>query len=265
MQPTPVAEAAGRLELPSHEVQTVREGDGRDALAETSPDALVVVAYGELLPPDIRSLARLGAVNVHFSLLPAWRGAGPVRAAIAAGESVTGVTTMQLDDGMDTGPILLQREEPIRDDDDAASLGARLAEIGADLLVETLSSLDELTPTAQDPAAATHAPKLAAADRLIDWSRSAEQISWQVRSLAPDPGATTRFRGHGLKILEVGAEPGSATESPGTIIATGNDGFSVAAGTGLVRLVRLGPSGRSRMSGAEFVRGYAPRVGERFD
>src|SRR5918996_2611159 len=140
-RPTPVAEAARRLGLPLREVETVRSGEGLEALRGAEPDVLVVVAYGEILPPDVLASPAVAPVNVHFSLLPSLRGANPVARAILEGEATTGVTTMRMDEGMDTGPILLQRPEAIRDEDDAGSLGDRLSAIGGGLLVETLDAM----------------------------------------------------------------------------------------------------------------------------
>jgi len=175
LTPTAVATAARELELPLLEVGTVRSGWALDALQDAEADVLVVVAYGEILTAEVLEVARLGSVNVHFSLLPALRGASPVRHALLLGLSETGVTTMRMDEGLDTGPILLQAREPVRGEDDAGSLGARLAAIGGRLLVDTLDRLatGTLHPRAQDGAGASWAPKLAAQDRVLDWGQDA--------------------------------------------------------------------------------------------
>jgi methionyl-tRNA formyltransferase len=261
-----VAQEARRLDLPLAEVETVRSGDGFDLLRAAEPDVLVVVAYGEILPAGILAVPAVGPVNVHFSLLPELRGAAPVQRALLEGMRVTGVTTMRMDEGMDTGPILLQSEEAVRDDDDAGSLGSRLAELGGGLLVETLGRLEsgDLAERPQDHALATYAPKVRPEERIIAWDRPAESIVRQVRAFAPSPGASTSFRGRGLKVLRVGPLEGGSpdgSEPPGALSVDRD----VIAGTGdaPLRLVEVQPEGRRRMSGAEFVRGYRPEPGER--
>lgn len=273
LTPTAVADAARELDLPLLEIDRVRDGEGFDALSDLEPDALVVVAYGEILTPDVLDLPRLGAINVHFSLLPRWRGAAPVQHALLMGDEVTGVTVMLMDEGMDTGPTLATEDTRIAFDEDAGTLGARLAEIGGALLVNTLRDFDAGTiePTAQDHTAATFAPKLKAEDRPIDWESSAETIVRKVRALGPDPGATTTFRGQPLKVLraivqEVGGQmfadaglldPGDASVGP-------RGGILVGAGSASrVELLDVAPAGRKRMSAADWARGARLRRGER--
>jgi methionyl-tRNA formyltransferase len=259
LRPTAVAEAARRLGLPLREVATVKEGEGREALERAEPDVLVVVAYGEILPGDLLALPRIAPINVHFSLLPELRGADPVRRAILEGLATTGVTTIRMDEGMDTGPILLQAEEPIRPDDDAGSLGERLAALGARLLVETLDGLEVLGERPQDDARATIARKIPREEEWIDWSEPAEAIVRRVRALSPEPGARTRLRGKVLKVYRARAVDGEG--EPGTIVAPGE--LEVAAGRGAVALEEVLPEGRRRMTGAELARGYRPEPGER--
>lgn len=263
LRATPVAEAARTLGLPLAEAETVKRGAGIEAIQNAAPDVLVVVAYGEILPKDILEIPRAAPVNVHFSLLPALRGADPVRRAILEGRQVTGVTTIRMDEGADTGPILLQQDEPIRDGDDAGSLGARLAEVGGSLLVRTLDRLEDgdLQERPQDDAAVTLAPKLRSEEEWLDWSEDAGRVGLRVRALAPDPGARTRFRDRILKVLEARASQGDG--EPGTIVAVSKDALGVAAATGVVYLEEVLPEGRRRMSGSEFIRGYRPEVGER--
>jgi methionyl-tRNA formyltransferase len=268
LTPTAVADAANAEDLPLLEVAGVRSGEGFAALDTLEPDALVVVAYGEILTPDVLDIPAQGAVNVHFSLLPRWRGAAPVQRAIAEGDATTGVTVMRMDEGMDTGPILATAETPIGADEDAGSLGARLAELGGPLLVDALRGLRDGSVEArpQDDRAATYAPKPRPDERIIDWTRPAEEIVRQVRAFAPDPGAATTFRGRPLKILEAVAQPVSDASPPdrGTLTTSETDGTPAVDATGaVVRLLEVAPAGRRRMSGADWARGARIRPGER--
>lgn len=259
LRPTAVAEAARRLGLPLREVVTVKEGEGFEALASARPDVLVVVAYGEILPPSVLALPRLAPINVHFSLLPMLRGADPVRRALLEGLETTGVTTMRMDEGMDTGPILVQAEEAVRPDDDAGSLGGRLAELGGRLLVETLDHLEDLQERAQDDARATMAGKIPRDEEWIDWSEPADAIVRRVRALSPEPGARTKLRGRIVKVYRARAVVGDG--EPGTIVAT--EGMVVASGEGAVELEEVLLEGKRRMSGEELARGHRPAPGER--
>jgi methionyl-tRNA formyltransferase len=264
LTPTAVADVAGELGLPLVEVEGVRTGDGFDALDALEPDVLVVVAYGEILTPDVLDIPRLGSVNVHFSMLPRWRGAAPVQRAILDGDERTGVTVMLMDEGMDTGPILATEETAIEDDEDAGSLGGRLAELGGPLLVRTLRALDEasIEPRSQDHTAATYAPKLLPEERTIDWSAPSDAIVRRVRAFAPEPGAVTTFRKGRLKVLgasDLGAPGGWAPEAPPMPSRIGIllDGrVSVDAGrASLVELLEVAPAGRKRMPASDWARG----------
>ena len=265
LTPTAVAEAATRLGLPLAEVAGVR-ADGLQALAAARPEVLVVVAYGELLTPPVLTLAPGGAINLPFSLLPRWRGAGPIHHAILAGDRITGVSVMKMDEGLDTGPVLARREEPIHDHDDAGVLGARLAAIGGALLVETLGLLarGDADAQPQDAALATSAPKLRPQDRIIDWTRDAGVVDRLVRAFAPDPGATTTFRGEGLKVLRGAPTGGPPTgDTPGTILTELSGDVVIATGRGAYRLGEVAAAGRRRMSAVEWARGARLRPGER--
>ena len=263
LTPTRVANAAREAGLPLLEVETVKEGPGLDALRADAPDALVVVAYGEILPGPVLDVPRVAPVNLHFSLLPLLRGASPVQTALLEGAEETGVTTIVMDAGMDTGPVLLQRPEPVRPDDDAGSLGDRLAEIGAAVLVETIDRLSEggVEPSPQDEARATLTRLLGADDRILRWSESAQTLVNRTRAMAPEPGATTRFRDEALKVLR--ARMVDATGDPGTISSVDAEGFVVATADGGFRPLELAPAGRKRMRAADFVNGYRPELGER--
>ena len=261
--PTPVAEAARRLGLPLHEVETVRSGPGLDLVRGSASDVLVVVAYGEILPPDVLRIPSLAPLNVHFSLLPELRGPAPVQRAILEGMVATGVTIMVMDEGVDTGPILMRAEEGIDPADDSGSLGARLAALGGRLLVDSLDRLAAggVRPRRQDDARATYAPKLTSEERVIDWTERASACVRRVRALAPEPSATTRFRGSPLKVLSAIEREGGG--DPGTIVHVSKDGFLIAAGDGSVAPVEVAPAGRKRMVAGQFVNGFRPRVGER--
>jgi methionyl-tRNA formyltransferase len=264
LTPTAVAGAAEELRLPLLESEGVRTGEGFEALDALDPDALVVVAYGEILSPDVLDIPRLGSVNVHFSLLPRWRGAAPVQRAILEGDEGTGVTVMLMDEGMDTGPILGTEESAIAVDEDAGSLGQRLAELGGPLLVRTLRALDEGTvePRSQDHTSATYAPKLLPDERTIDWTAPSDAIVRKVRAFAPEPGAVTTFRQGRLKVLEAadrGPQGGWIPEAPPmpARIGISPDGrVTVDAGhTSRVELLEVAPAGRKRMPASDWARG----------
>jgi methionyl-tRNA formyltransferase len=266
LTPTAVGEAGRALGLPVAEVATVKRDEGLEALRESRPDVLAVVAYGEILPREVLDLPSVAPVNLHFSLLPELRGAAPVQHALLRGLAVTGVSTIRMDEGMDTGPILLQAEEPVDEADDAGSLGARLAVVGAVTLVETVSRLEAgtLEERPQDDARASIAPKLGPADRILDWTEPAEAVVRRVRALAPEPGAATTFRGRRLKVLRARVLPGDAA-APGSVALVTKDGLAVGTAEGLVALEEVAPEGRSRMSGGEFARGFRPEPGEVLD
>lgn len=232
-----------------------------DALAL---DACAVVAYGQLLPAALLAVPTRGFVNLHFSLLPAWRGAAPVPAAILHGDRETGVTCFVLDAGMDTGPVLTTRTTRIGPDETAGELTGRLAELGAPLLVDAIVGLvnDELQPRPQDDAGASYAPLISPDDARIDWRWPAEHVQRAVRAYNPVPGAHTRFRDGRLKVHRARVVPG--TGEAGTVIAVDDRSGApvVACGAEAVRLDEVQPAGKRRMAGAAFTRGYRPR-GER--
>jgi methionyl-tRNA formyltransferase len=263
LTPTAVADAVGELDLPLLEVGRVRDGEGFDALDAMEPDAIVVVAYGEILTPDVLDIPRLGAVNVHFSVLPRWRGAAPVQRAILEGDEVTGVTLMLMDEGLDTGPILATIESTIDPDEDAGSLGSRLAAMGADVLPDTLRGLEDgsIEPRSQDHTSVMFAPKLLPDERTIDWTQPADAIVRRIRAFAPEPGAVTTFRGGRLKVLRAEVRPVEArvltsTPVPGRLgRLEGDDVPIVNAAWDIVRLLEVAPAGRKQMTGAEWARG----------
>ena len=268
---TPVADDARARGVPLLEVDGVRAGDGFDALRRLEPDALVVVAYGEILSADVLDVPRIGSINVHFSLLPRWRGAAPVQRAILEGDERTGVTVMLMDEGLDTGPILSTIETRIGPDEDTGSLGGRVAELGAPLLVETLRGLAAGTVEArpQPEEGVTVAPKPTAEERRIDWTEDADAIVRRVRAFAPEPGATTTFRELPLKVLgavahgphgrmlDVGEPP-----EEGTLVTNGTVEVRAGAST-TVDLLEVAPAGRKRLTAAEWARGARIRPDER--
>jgi methionyl-tRNA formyltransferase len=259
LTPTPVAEAARRIGVPLLETDRAGAGPGLDAIREKSPDAIAVVAYGEILGPEILALPPLGCINLHFSLLPRWRGAAPVQRALWAGDAITGVTVMRMDEGLDTGPILNQLEDEIRPEDDARTLGDRLAHLGGMLLVGVLRTLAAagLPDRQQDERKATRAPRFTSEERRIGWAEPAETVVRLVRALSPDPGASTVFRGEVLKVLTAGVahDPVIGDPAPGSVLGADDRGVLVAAGAGGVRLREVAPSGRRRMSAADWARG----------
>jgi methionyl-tRNA formyltransferase len=266
LTPTPVATAAEAHGVAHVEAPGVLDGPGATALAEAAPDVTVVVAYGQILRRETLHLAPFGAINLHFSLLPRWRGATPVQHAIAAGDERTGVTVMRMNEGLDTGPILNQLEEPIRPDDDAGALGVRLAKIGALLLVGVLRMLPHggVPERAQEDASATLAPTIGADERTIDWSRSPEEIVRWVRALAPRPGAATELRGARIKVLSAAIDHQQGSDAPpGTVVAADERGVLVRASGGGVRLVEVAPAGRKRMDAASWANGVRFTAGER--
>jgi len=259
----PVKEAALALGLPLIQPASINAPETLEELKKLSLDLLAVAAYGQLLKKPVLSLPKLGCVNVHASLLPKYRGAAPIAWAILNGERVTGVTTFLMDEGMDTGPILLQREVEIGPDETRGELEARLAKLGAELLLETVEGLAKGTirPRPQ-PREGTLAPRLHKEDGRIDWSWPAERVHNWVRGMSPWPSAFTSFRGRLLKIhrshLSDFPHPGLP---PGTVLPL-REALFVACGDGVVELLEIQPEGKRRMSGVDFINGYQP-LGER--
>ncbi len=266
LSPPPVKAAAQELKLPVLQPETARDPAVFAALRGVQPEVIVVVAYGQLLPEPVLALPRHGCLNLHASLLPKYRGAAPIPWVIIRGETTTGVTVMRIETRMDAGPILLQQVEPIQPRDTAGTLGNRLALIGAELLCRALDQLSsgtaDLIP--QDERVATYAPKLGPADSRLDWTRDAKALEAMIRGLMPEPGATTRFSGRGVKVLDAVVEA-AADAPPGTVLAIERDeGVLVATGQGALRLKRVQPENRRAMGAEEFARGYRVRPGTAF-
>lgn len=259
----PVAEARG---VAVHQPRRVREPAAQDALRALAPDIQVVVAYGQILPRSVIDIAPLGTVNVHGSLLPRYRGAAPIQWAIVNGERETGVTTMLIDEGLDTGPTLLSRATPIGPEETAAELEPRLAALGAAVLVETLEGIGAgtLKPVPQDHARATLAPIIRKEDGRLDWTLPAETLARRVRGFHPWPGTFTTWQGQPLKVLRARPAP-DGPSTPGEIVATDREGLVAGCGGGTrLRLLEVQPESRRPMSAAAFAAGLRPAPGARF-
>jgi len=261
---SPVKERALQLELPLSQPEAIKNNaEFRAQLAALKPDAIIVVGYGRIIPQWMLDLPPLGNINLHASLLPKYRGAAPIQWAIARGESVTGVTTMKIDAGLDTGDILLQQELPIAPDDTAETLAPKLAASGADLMVATLESLQSGTihPRPQDDSQATLAPILKKEDGLIDFSRPATDIRNRLRGFQPWPGAYSKFRGKNLQVWQAvmidQALPSAELKVDGEHLFVGC-GDNTA-----LDLLQVQLEGKKRTSAADFIRGYRPAPGER--
>lgn len=265
--PPPVKEAALRHGLSVLQPGRVREPGAQAALRALAPELQVVAAFGQILPQAVIDIAPRGTVNVHGSLLPRYRGAAPVQWAIARGETQTGVTTMLIDAGLDTGPILLARSTSIGPEETAPELEARLAGMGGELLVETLAGLASgaVRPVPQDPQAATLAPILRKEDGRLDWSWTAEVIERRIRAFQPWPGTTAVLGERAVKLWRARVDPARAEAAPGTVTALGRDHVLVACGEGTVlRLLEVQPENGRRMGAAAFAAGARLAPGARF-
>jgi methionyl-tRNA formyltransferase len=261
--PSPVKSLALKFSLPIYQPEKIRDPAFLKVLQTLRPDLMVVVAYGQILSPDVLSLPPRGGVNVHASLLPRYRGAAPIVRAILEGESRTGVTTMFLDPGMDSGPILLTEEAEIADEDTAGTLHDRLSRMGAGLLLCTLEGLEKntLVPRPQDHSRATFAPKVEREEARINWNDPAARLFNLIRAFDPWPGACTLWSGHFLKLFRprlVGEETG---ELSGTVSQASAEGLLITTGRGSLLIREIQPESRPRMSVAEFLNGYPLRKG----
>lgn len=264
MQPSPVKEAALELGLPLWQPESLRGAENLEHLASLRPDCVVVAAYGEILSQPVLDVPPRGFLNVHASLLPLYRGASPVSAAILAGERETGVTIMRLDSGMDTGPVLAQDRTPILSDESRGSLEAKLAELGAGLLVRVLPAwlAGDIVAEPQDDSRATVTRPLTKTDGEVDWNRPADYTARQIRAMDPWPGAYTHWGTHLLKLWQAEAVNLAGKAAPGTV-SQYPDGITVIAGQGQLRLLTVQPEGKPRMSVDDFVRGRPGFIGAR--
>jgi len=268
LQAPPVKLLALEQGIPVHQPARIKTNEEVRAIFESiAPDACIVAAYGKILPEWLLGIPRLGSINVHASLLPKYRGAAPINWAIANGERETGVTIMQMDAGMDTGPMLARRATAISDDETAPMLSARLAELGAEVLSETLPEIErgQLAPAPQDEREATYAPILKREDGLVDWRLSAREIANRTRAFQPWPGTYTQFRGARLTFWRAReVEIKSRMAEPGTITSIDNSGIIIAcAGSTFLRVEELQTEGKRRMLARDFVNGFRIGAGDR--
>jgi methionyl-tRNA formyltransferase len=258
---SPVKELALAHGLPVLQPERVRAAGWAERLRDFAPEVAVVIAFGQILPRPVLDVPRRGSINVHASLLPRYRGAAPIAWAIIRGESETGITTFQMDEGMDTGAILLQRAVAIEPDETAGELAGRLAEIGAGVLIETLAGLDTLTPVAQDAAAATLAPRLRKTDGALDWTRPASELAARIRGLNPWPGAFTTTALGRLLLWRARARPG--TGEPGVLTAA-DGALRIGTGAGLLEPLEVQPENRRAMDWETFLHGARLESGAAF-
>jgi methionyl-tRNA formyltransferase len=264
LTPSRVKQRAHEFSLPITQPERIKDNDEfRVRLAAIQPDAIIVVGYGRLIPQWMIDLPRFGNINLHASLLPKYRGAAPIQWAIARGEPVTGVTTMRINAGLDTGDILLQNEVPITPEDSADTLAPRLAAIGADLMIETLRGLASgtISPRAQDENQATLAPPLKREDGRIDFHRAANEIWNRLRGFQPWPGAFTSLRGKNLNVWN--ARLSEAQIGPGELVVENNRLIVGCGQDSALELTVVQPEGKRRMSARDFIQGYRPHSGEK--
>jgi methionyl-tRNA formyltransferase len=260
---SPIKQFAIENSLTVHQPPKIKNAEAKDLFASHHADVAVVVAYGKILPQEFLTAPKFGCVNVHFSLLPKYRGAAPVNWAIVNGETETGVTTMRIVQELDAGPVLLHRATKIEDGETAPQLLTRLAAIGADLISETIDHLNDLKVEPQVSEEATFAPILKREDGLIDWSMDASEIERRVRGFQPWPNAHTTFRSRRLVIWHASAEPIEHRFAPGEIITAHGDSLTVSCGIGTgLRLLEVQPEGGRRITARDFLNGAHVSVGE---
>lgn len=248
---TPVHARADELNLAVRHPVSLKGAEEQAAFAALKADVAVVVAYGLILPQAVLDAPHHGCLNIHASLLPRWRGAAPIHRAIMAGDAQTGICIMQMQAGLDTGPVLMRHVTPIAPEETTGELHDRLSEIGAGLIVEALGNLDSLTPEPQAEASVTYAAKIDKAEARINWALAADQVDAQIRGLSPFPGAWTEVRGQRLKVLASRIAKGQG--APGEVL---DDKITVACGKGAVQLLRLQRAGRGAQDVTEFLRGF---------
>lgn len=260
----PVKTLALEHDIPVFQPNTLKNEDEQARLRELAPEVIIVVAYGKLLPKAVLDIPPHGCINVHGSLLPRWRGAAPIQWAVIAGDEMAGVTTMQMAEGLDTGDMLLTYETKVGEKETAGELFDRLAQSGAELLIQTLVKLDEITPRPQDDAQSCYAHMLDKQMAVIDWSKSAHEIDCLIRGLNPWPIALTTLSGERLKVFA--AEKAAGNGEPGTVLeANPKKGLTVACGEGALKLIEIQLVGGKRMKATDFLRGHVIEVGTKLN
>jgi methionyl-tRNA formyltransferase len=261
--PSPVKSLALQSRISVYQPEKIRDPSFLKMLQALHPDLMVVVAYGQILSPEVLSIPPRGCVNVHASLLPKYRGAAPIVRAILSGDTRTGVTTMFMDPGMDTGPILMTEETEIADEDTAGILHDRLSRMGAGLLLRTLEGLEKniLAPRPQNHSQATYAPKIEREEARVNWNDPAPELFNLIRAFDPWPGAYTLWSGHFLKLFHPRLVEEKSGEAPGTVVQASAEGLRIATGYGVLLIREIQPESRPRMSVAEFLNGYPLQKG----
>jgi len=256
---SPVKQLAMQYDLPVYQPHSLKTEAAQQVLVALQPDLMVVIAYGLILPPEVLAIPRLGCVNVHASLLPRWRGAAPIQRAILAGDAETGVCLMQMDAGLDTGPVLASTVSPIAAEDTGSRLHDKLAQLGAQLLSDNLSRLEQgqLEPRQQDEVLACYAGKLEKSEARIDWRAPAVEIMRRIRAFNAWPVAETRYADRQLRIWDAIVAPGEAEALPGTVQSVDKTGIEVACGAGRLRLLELQLPGARAITAGEFINAHA--------
>ncbi len=264
VQPPPVKVVAQRSHIPVLQPEKVKTSEAMSAISALKPEIIVVAAFGQILPQALLDIPPKGCINVHASLLPKYRGAAPIHWAILRGESETGVTTMRMDAGMDTGDMLLKERVAILPDDTAGTLGERLSRVGADLLMKTLDFWErgEMLPVPQDSNQSTFAPRVTTEDGRIRWEEDAGAIARRVRGLTPDPGVFTYHASDRWKVWQAEADESPVAGKPGEILRAGPDGIRVATGKGAVVIRKLQAAGGKILTAREFLGGHKVEVGQ---
>lgn len=239
----------------------------KEPLAQLKPDVIVVIAYGMLLPKWVLDLPRLGCVNLHGSLLPKYRGAAPIQFAVLNGDTETGITLMQMDEGLDTGDMLMTAKIPVTEQDTAGTVFDRLAVVGGEMINAALDDLEagKLTPVKQDEALASHTTKIRKDMGAIDWTQSAQSLACKIRAFNPSPGCFGQLNGKRVKLWHAIAVEGGKGAQPGTVVATGEPGLDVATGDGVLRITEIQPESKKRMKAADYCRGYQIKAGAIFE
>ena len=252
--PSPVKELGIEYQIPVHQPASLKGAYEEELLTSFKADVMVVAAYGMLLPSQVLSIPRLGCINIHPSLLPRWRGAAPIQRSIYAGDTITGVTIMQMDQGLDTGPILLQKRYVMDPDETSQTLHDVLAKLGGEALIETLDLLSQgkIEPIPQNNAQATYAAKMTKEEALIDWFRPAAELEYEIRAFNPWPVAFTSWQEQNLRVWRAKAIAQDHDGEPRTIVKASRDGIDIAAGSGILRLLEVQLPGGKVLSAADF-------------